>query len=87
MTITIKIAQMLLQYTDNRETVEVEGSTVRECLENLVKRYPELRPWIFAPNEAPVITLLNNELVNSDHLDLKVNKNDKIALIPVVAGG
>jgi sulfur carrier protein ThiS len=88
MAVKIKIAQMLYQYTDNRETVEVDGSTVRECLDNLVRKYPELQPWIFAPNNAPlVIVLLNNELVPSDHLDLKVNEKDKIALVPVVAGG
>ena len=79
---------MLYQYTDNRETVEVDGSTVRECLDNLVRKYPDLQPWIFAPNDAPlVIVLLNNELITSDHLDQKVNDNDKIALVPVVAGG
>jgi molybdopterin synthase sulfur carrier subunit len=88
MTVKINIPQVLQQYTDSLENVEVEGSTIRECLDNLVKKYPEIQNWIFNSKEAPlVITLINNELVAFDQIDKKVNKNDKIALIPVIAGG
>jgi molybdopterin converting factor small subunit len=84
----IKIAQILQQYTDNKEIVSVEGSTIRECLNNLVKQYPETRKWIPDANKiSMIIVLLNKELVLPDKMDQKVSPTDKIELVPVIAGG
>jgi molybdopterin converting factor small subunit len=84
----VKIAQFLRQYTGNRQTVEVEGSTIRECLNDLVKQYPETKKWLFDANNTPlIIVLVNQEVVLPDKMDQKVNKSDKIDLIPMIAGG
>ena len=84
----VKIAQFLRQYTGNRQTVEVEGSTIRECLNDLVKQYPETKKWLFDANNIPlIIVLVNQEVVLPDKMDQKVNKSDKIDLIPMIAGG
>jgi sulfur carrier protein ThiS len=84
----IKLAQILQQYTSDQESIEVEGSTVRECLNNLVTKYPEIKKWIFDPNDAPlVIVLLNKELVLPGQMDKKVTKTDNIELVPLIAGG
>jgi sulfur-carrier protein len=84
----IKLAQILYQYTGDQETIEVEGSTVRECLNDLVIKYPEIKKWIFDPNDSPlVIVLLNKELVLPGQMDKKVTKVDNIELVPLIAGG
>jgi molybdopterin synthase sulfur carrier subunit len=88
MTQKIKLAQILQQYTGDQETIEVEGSTVHECLNNLVIKYPEIKKWIFDPNDSPlVIVLLNKELVLPGQMDKKVTKIDYIELVPLIAGG
>ena len=42
MSIKINIPRLLHQYTDGREVVEVEGSTVGQCLDHLVKQFPDI---------------------------------------------
>jgi sulfur-carrier protein len=84
----IKLAQILQQYTGDLETIEVEGSTVGECLNDLVIKYPEIKKWIFDPNDAPlVIVLLNKELILPGQMDKKVTRIDNIELVPLIAGG
>lgn len=88
MAVKIKIAQVLRQYTDEKETVEVEGSTVKQCLLNLIKKYPEVQKWIFDSNNAPrVIVLLNKSVVMPGQLDKAVTDIDRIDLVPMIAGG
>jgi molybdopterin converting factor small subunit len=89
MAIKLKIASMLQQYTEGKELMEVRGSTVRECLDDLTTRYPETRKWLFDANNSPIIwVLLNNEIVFPGDTDKKtVKEGDEISLIPVVAGG
>jgi molybdopterin converting factor small subunit len=88
MNVTIKVTPILRQFTDNRETVRVEGSTVRECLNSLVARYPETEKWLFSNSRAPMICLfLNKEVVMPDDLDIEVSEGDVIDLCPVIGGG
>ncbi len=37
----------LLHLTDDHDEIEVEGDTVRDCLERLVDLYPRVRKWLF----------------------------------------
>jgi sulfur-carrier protein len=88
MAVKIKIAQVLQQFTDQNEIVEIDGSTVKQCLDNLVRKYPGVEKWIFDPNNSPlVIVLLNKELVLPEKLDTGVTGADRIDLIPMIAGG
>jgi molybdopterin converting factor small subunit len=88
MIMKIKLAQILQQYANDQETVEVEGTTLRECLNDLAKRYPETKKWIFDVNNSPLIlVLLNKEIVLPKHMDDKLTGNEKIDLIPMIAGG
>jgi molybdopterin converting factor small subunit len=49
--ISIKLHPYLRKYTDNREIVNVEGETIRDCLEDLCHRYPEIEEHIFKEGE------------------------------------
>ena len=88
MGITIKITPILRQFTGNRQTIEVEGNTVLDCLKNLVGRYPDTEKWLFSSSDAPMICLfLNKEVILPEKLDTKVSKGDIIDLCPVIGGG
>ena len=88
MGITIKVTPILRQFTGNRQTIEVEGNTVLDCLKNLAGRYPDTEKWLFSNSDAPMICLfLNKEVILPEKLDIKVSKGDIIDLCPVIGGG
>lgn len=88
MNVTILVTPVLRQYTNNRKSIEVEGTTVRDCLNSFVARYPDTEKWIFSDNNAPMICLfLNKEVVLPENLDKIVSEGDVIDLLAVVAGG
>lgn len=39
------------QYINNQDTVEVNGSTVGECITDLVRQYPDLKNILLDKNE------------------------------------
>ena len=47
MSIKIHIPSYFQSYTNNKEVVEANGTTVGECLEQLVKQFPEFKTMIF----------------------------------------
>ena len=47
MSIKIHIPSYFQSYTNNKEVVEANGSTVGECLEHLVSRFPSFKTMIF----------------------------------------
>jgi molybdopterin converting factor small subunit len=63
MSITVKLYSVLQPYADNREMVEVEGRTVGECLQYLVKKYPEMEKELFRTHWKPF-----------DFFDIHVNR-------------
>jgi molybdopterin converting factor small subunit len=88
MNVTILVTPVLSQYTNNRKSIKVEGTTVRDCLNSFVARYPEIEKWIFSDNNAPMTCLfLNKEVVLPENLDKIVSEGDVIDLLSVVAGG
>jgi molybdopterin converting factor small subunit len=84
----VKIGQVLQNYIDGRDWVDVEGATVRECLDNLIKKHPEAKEDIYdIHGNLLAIVLVNGEIVPPVKLDKKVSAFDKIDLVPLVIGG
>jgi molybdopterin converting factor small subunit len=88
MGVTIKVTPILRQYTDNRQTIEVEGNTVIDCLKNLVAQYPDTEKWLLSNSDVPMVyPFLNKEAVLPEKLDTRISEGDIIELIPVIGGG
>lgn len=88
MAVLLKVTSVLQQFTGEKELVEVNGVTVRECLDDLVKKYPEIRRWLFDANNLPVVwILLNKEMVMPEDNDKPVKHGDEIDLFPILTGG
>ena len=85
MSTEIVIPQILQHLTEDREIVEVDGVTMRECLDNLIELYPETR-W-FCGDLPSVLVLLNREIVLSEDMHKNIKEGDKIDLVVMVAGG
>jgi len=88
---TLRIPTPLRTYTDGVSEVAVQGANVGAALDSLVRGYPALRPHLY--NEAgelrPFVNLFKGEdnIKDLQGLDTPLADNDKLILIPSIAGG
>jgi sulfur-carrier protein len=91
MSIKINIFYPAVQeYLNNLDSVEVNGSTVGECLDDLVRQYPEVGKWIFEERHQlrkPVFVYVNAESTYKVDLSMPVKSNDQLILAVLVTGG
>lgn len=91
MAVRVSIPSPLQQYTDAKETIEVEAATVGEVLAALGSRYEGLRKHLFTDTgklRTFVNVYLNDEDVRFLQRDATpVRSGDVIAIVPTIAGG
>jgi molybdopterin converting factor small subunit len=91
MSVRIRIPRYLQDKTNGQALLQVEGSTVRECIEALIHRYPDLDGEILDGRGLLLlkwVIYINDKSANSsDELAPPVNDGDLITLVPLVAGG
>lgn len=78
------------QFTDGSEVVEVEGSTVGECLTRLIERFPGLEKALFERKgklRNIVEVYLNHASAYPNELARSVKDGDEIHLVVMLAGG
>jgi molybdopterin synthase sulfur carrier subunit len=90
-TVEVRLPNMLRPMAGGDATVKAEGATVREIFDDLVKRYPDLRPSLLNP-EGDLHRHLNVFVDDDDiryqgGLDAKVGAAASVTLMPAVAGG
>ena len=78
------------QFTNGLEVVAVEGKTVGECLNHLIKQFPGMEKALFSKKDK----LLNNIEVYVNHASAYPNElikpvqdGDEIHLVTMLAGG
>lgn len=91
MPVKVMIPTPLRSYTDNRDSVEVEGQTIDEVLSNLTNKYPQLKRHLYA-EDGRLRNFINIYVNDEDvrYLDkgnTKVKEGDVISIIPAIAGG
>lgn len=90
MSVTLNIASYLQPYTDNQETVIVEGKTVRECLKHLVEQHSGIKEMLFEKNGSLldyVSIFVGGEISYSDQLDQPVKEGDILHVLYLIGGG
>ena len=88
---TIQIPTPLRPFTDKKESVEVNGTTVGELLADLTKRYEGLRKHLYA-DDGKLRNFVNVYLNDEDIRYLQreqtpVKPGDTLSIVPSVAGG
>jgi molybdopterin converting factor small subunit len=90
MSVKVHIHTTHRQFTNGLEVVTVEGSTVSECLNQLIKQFPGMEKALFAKKDK----LLNNVEVYVNHASAHPNElvkpvkdGDEIHLVIMLAGG
>ncbi|MFC2005096.1 MoaD/ThiS family protein [Chloroflexota bacterium] len=90
MSVKINIHPFLAQHTNGHDVVEVNGSTVGQCLEQLVTRFPELKEWLFEKNgrlNRLVEIYVNNETSYPEELAKPVKDGDELYILIIISGG
>jgi molybdopterin converting factor small subunit len=85
----ITIPSMLRQSATEPEVVEVEGRTVGECLDELQRKLPELKSYLFDSLGNPrkhLILFLNDRNINN-RLETLVKDEDNLLILYAISGG
>lgn len=88
---TLRIPTPLRAYTGGNNEITVSGNTVGEALNDLVTIYPALRPHLYNGEGSlrPFVNLFlgENNIKDLQGLATPVSENDRLLLIPSIAGG
>ncbi len=90
MAVKVHIHATHRQFTNGLETVTVEGNTVGECLNQLIKQFPGMEKTLFAKKDKLLNTVevyLNHVSAYPNELAKPVKNGDEIHLIIMLAGG
>ena len=88
MNIVINLNHAFQPFAGNRETVEVAGNTVKECLDSIISLYPVFREILFdADGILQVLVFHGGKLVVPDELDRPVSGRGDLLLTPMIQGG
>jgi molybdopterin converting factor small subunit len=98
MSILIRIPSPLRGFTNGLKTVEAEGNTVSEVLQDLNAKFPGIQERLFdQKTRRPLINIyLNNEdirILNKEKgryetdTSTPVKEGDQLSIIPPIAGG
>jgi len=87
----IKINPLLQEYADIPSVMEADGNTIGECLDDLIKQYPQSGNWLFAQDSLMrvIISINNVELITLDtaSLNRRLKSSDEIMIFAMVSGG
>jgi MoaD family protein len=87
----VRFPALMKFYVDNQSEFPITGNTVAELIDNVVARYPALKPHLFEPGGK--LRRHFNIFVNGEHirelngLDTPLKDEDKVILMVSAAGG
>ena len=90
MPIKVQIPQAMRQHADGQAAVDLPGANVKEVLDALAGKFPNITGRIFENGQVRrfVNIYLNDEDVRFlDNLQTATKDGDVLAIIPAVAGG
>lgn len=90
MSIKINLPSYFLPYTNEREVVEVKGATVGECLNQLVRQFPDLEKMVFDKKgklHTYIGIYVNGEDAYPQQLAKPVKDRDEVHILYIIGGG
>lgn len=90
MSVTVSIHQTLRHLIGDQVTVEVSGTTVGECLYDLVKQFPGVEPRLFDKKRKLLNYIdiyVNTESSYPEELAKPVKDGDELHITLIIAGG
>ena len=80
----------LYQYTNQQSIAEVNGDTVGQCLDNLIKQFPDIKKALFDKNGKLLNYIdiyVNKESAYPEELAKPVKEGDELHIVITIAGG
>ena len=90
MPVKVQIPQAMRQHADGQSSVDLPGANVKEVLDSLGVKFPNIVGRIFENGQVRrfVNIYLNDEDIRYlDNLQSETKDGDVLAIIPAVAGG
>ena len=90
MGVRIVIPSFLRHFTNKLESVEVNGSSVSGCLNNLTKRFPDIEKTLFNKNGelmSYVSIYVNGEDSYPEGVAKPVEDGDELHILYIIDGG
>lgn len=90
MSVKIKIPSYMKSFTNNMVVIEVNGNTVGDCLNHLIKQFPGMKKQLFSIDDnlfENVIISVNGESAYPKQLAKPVKDGDELDIIFIIGGG
>ena len=90
MSVKINIPSYLQSFTNDSEVIEVDGSTIHECLNHLIKKFPEIGDKVFGKDgelHNYVTIYVDGEFAYQEQLVKPVEDGTELHLLYVLGGG
>jgi len=78
------------QYINNQDAAKVDGSTVGECLNDLIRQFPGVEQWLFDKRGQlleHVYVYINAESARKADLSEPVKETDELIIAVLITGG
>ena len=91
MSVTVRIPTPLQEFTQNKDAVDIDGSTVKEVLGNLDVQFAGMRQRLYGDDGK--LRRFVNIYVNQEDIrflkgeDTEVSEGDELSIVPAIAGG
>ena len=86
----VRIPPTLREQTGGARQIEADGDTVRDLLDDLMSRFPALRPQLVEDGElAPFVNVYveGEDVRTREGLDTELHEDSTVILLPAMAGG
>ena len=90
MAIEVRVTANMQKHLDNQKSVPAAGSTVRDVLDDVDRRYPGFKDLVMTDGQLLrfVNIYLNDEDVRYlQQLDTQMSEGDVLSVLPALAGG
>jgi len=90
MSIKLDISLASRQYTQGQQIVDVNGSTIDQCLGDLIKQFPRIKQGLFDGNgklHSHIDIYVNGESAYPEMLAKPVKDGDELRVVFLIAGG
>lgn len=88
MGIKLKLNLAFQELIGSKDNIEVDGNTVKECLDDFIKRFPPAKDWLFDEKGfLQSLVLMNEETISQEQLDRPVTVHDKLWILNILEGG
>lgn len=90
MSVKVHLYSGLKEFTGGQNVAEVQGTTVGECLADLVGQFPRLKRELFDEDgqlATKILVSINLKSAYPEELGKPVDSEDELYIVRVIAGG